>query len=304
MFTGSAVALVTPFGDQCIDLEALERLIDFHIEAETECILFCGTTGESATLTHDEHKQMVAEGSRLIREKRGTNPYPLSMAGTGSNNTREALELTRAARDDGADCALLITPYYNKPTQKGMLEHFRTIARTVDIPQVIYNIMGRTAINVQVDTMVELSQEKNIIGVKEASGDLVQISETIRRCPDDFMVWSGDDGLTLPIMAIGGKGTISVTANILPKDVRALVHSCLKGDYQEAQRIHHYLSPVNQALFVETNPIPVKSVVNWLGETKETGLPHCGDLRSPMSEIEPSHAAMLRGVLKTYGLPV
>ncbi|MBI1387790.1 MAG: 4-hydroxy-tetrahydrodipicolinate synthase [bacterium] len=305
MFEGSAVALITPFTkDDKLDFAALEKLIDFHAAAKTECILVCGTTGESATLTHDEHKQLVRHSAQYIREKRGHDRYPLLMAGTGSNSTREALELTKAAKDAGADVALLISPYYNKPTQAGLLEHFRVIAREVDLPQVVYNIQGRTAVNITADTMVALSEEKNIIGVKEASGNLTQISDIARRTADDFYVWSGDDGLTLPILSLGGKGVISVSANIVPKDVRAMVHAYLKGDHAEALRIHRKMAELNSTLFVETNPIPVKTAVNWLSQSPETGLPHCGGMRLPLTPLLASSESALKKTLKEYGLPV
>ncbi len=304
MFEGSAVALVTPFKDDQIDFNALEKLIDFHFEAGTECILVCGTTGESATLSHQEHKDIIRHAAHYIKSKRGNNQYPLLMAGSGSNNTKEALDLTQAAKEDGADLSLLISPYYNKPTQHGLLHHFRTIAREVDIPQVPYNIQGRTGVNIAVESMVELSQEKNIIGVKEASGNITQISEIARLTDDDFYIWSGDDGLTLPILAVGGKGTISVSANIVPKDVRALVHAYLNGNTAEALRIHQHLAVINKALFIETNPVPVKTAVNLLSQNPESGLPHCGILRPPMVPLLPEHEARLKDVLRDYGMKV
>ncbi|MDX9754251.1 MAG: 4-hydroxy-tetrahydrodipicolinate synthase [bacterium] len=304
MFEGSAVALITPFRDDKIDFKALEQLIDFHCKAETECVLVCGTTGESATLSHEEHKALIRFCADYIRDKRGSNPYPLLMAGTGSNNTREAMELTESAKLYGADCALLISPYYNKPTQGGLLAHFRAIARAVDIPQIPYNIQSRTGVNIEVDTLVELSQEKNIIGVKEASGNLAQISEIIRRTDESFLVWSGDDGLTLPILALGGKGVISVSANIIPTDVRALVHAFLQGNAAEALRLHQKMAILNKVLFIETNPIPVKTAVNLLSAAPDYGLPHCGDLRLPMTPMGLANQEILKKALADYGLPV
>ncbi|MBZ0257149.1 4-hydroxy-tetrahydrodipicolinate synthase [bacterium] len=302
MFVGSAVALVTPFSGESIDYKALEKLIDFHANAGTECILVCGTTGESATLTHTEHKELIKHSADYIRSNRGSNPYPLLMAGTGSNSTKEALELTRGAKEANADCALLISPYYNKPTQKGLLEHFRVVAREVDIPQVVYNIQGRTAVNVSTETMVALSEEKNIIGVKEASGNLSQISDVIRLTPDDFYVWSGDDGITLPVMSLGGHGVISVSANIVPKEVRAMVHAFKDGNAAEAMRIHHSLAELNSTLFIETNPIPVKTAVNLMSEKAGSGLPHCGDFRLPLVPMEPNNLERLKNVLNKYQL--
>ncbi|RJP25739.1 MAG: 4-hydroxy-tetrahydrodipicolinate synthase [Candidatus Omnitrophota bacterium] len=304
MFQGSAVALITPFRDDAVDFAALETLIDFHVRNKTECVLVCGTTGESATLSHEEHKAIIRHSAEYIRSVRGENKHPLLMAGTGSNNTKEALELTRAAKQAGADVALLITPYYNKPTQGGLLKHFRTLAREVDIPQVPYNIQGRTGVNISIETMVELSQEKNIIGVKEASGNLSQISEVARLTGDDFYVWSGDDGLTLPILAVGGAGAISVTANIVPQDVRAMVHAYLEGNLRQALAWHRKLSALHQSLFYETNPIPVKTAVNLLSRTPEYGLPYCGELRLPMVPMTRSNEEKMKTVMKEYGLPV
>jgi 4-hydroxy-tetrahydrodipicolinate synthase len=304
MFEGSAVALITPFTNEKIDFDALNQLMDFQFAAQTECILVCGTTGESATLAHDEHKQLIRHCSEYIRAKRGSNPYPLLMAGTGSNSTKEALELTQYAKETGADCALLISPYYNKPTQKGLLHHFSTIAREVDIPQILYNIQSRTGVNIDIDTMDELSKEKNIIGVKEASGDLHQISETVRRTSDDFRVWSGDDALTLPILSLGGKGVISVAANIIPKDIRAMVHAFLQGDSQQALERHQRMAVLNSTLFIETNPIPIKTAVNILSKAPEYGLPYCGGFRSPMIPIQEKNLQQLAEVMSKYGLPV
>jgi 4-hydroxy-tetrahydrodipicolinate synthase len=304
MFEGVAVALVTPFTDDGIDFRALERLIDFHVKAQTECILVCGTTGESPTLSHAEHKQLIQHSVNYLRTARGANKYPLLMAGTGSNSTREALDLTKAAQESGVDVSLQVTPYYNKPTQAGLLYHFQTLAREVAIPQVIYNIQGRTGVNVNLETVVELSKEPNIIGVKEASGNIAQISETCRLTPDDFYVWSGDDGLTLPILSVGGKGVISVTANIIPEDVRELVHSYLKGNHARALQLHRRMSDLNKTLFIETNPIPIKTAVSMLSRSPQTGLPHCGPLRPPLVGMSPSHEEKLKNVLLEYGLPI
>jgi len=304
MFEGSAVALIAPFRNGGVDYNALERLIDFHVKAETECILVCGTTGESATLSHQEHKDIIRHAAQYVRSVRGGNRYPLLMAGSGSNNTKEALDLTQAAKDLGADVALLISPYYNKPTQQGLLQHYRTIAREVDIPQVPYNIQSRTGVNIAVDTIIELAQEKNIIGVKEASGDLGQISEIARRAPEGFKVWSGDDGLTFPILSIGGAGVISVSANIIPKDVRAMVHAYLKGNLSEALRLHRRMAALNKILFVETNPAPVKTAVNLLSRNPDYGLPHCGELRLPMVPLLPANEEKLVKVMREYGLSI
>ncbi len=304
MFRGVAVALVTPFSQGGIDFQALEKLIDFHVAAQTECILVCGTTGESPTLSHPEHKQLVKHSVEYLRSVRGNQPYPLLMAGTGSNSTKEALDLTQSAKKDGVDLCLQVTPYYNKPTQAGLLHHFRTLAREVDIPQVIYNIQGRTGVNVNLETTLALAKEKNIIGTKEASGNLTQISETCRLAPDDFYVWSGDDALTLPVLAVGGHGVISVTANLIPRDVRSLVHSYLQGDIKTALSFHQKMSDLNKVLFVETNPIPVKTAVSKLSQSPGSGLPHCGLFRSPLVPLAPENEQKLFRAMREYGLPV
>lgn len=304
MFEGSAVALVTPFENNVVNYPALQKLIDFHAAAGTDCILVCGTTGESATLTHDEHKQIIDFSAKYIRSIRGSGAFPMLMAGTGSNSTHEAIELTQSAKNSGADMALLISPYYNKPTQKGLFEHFRAVAEAVDIPQIVYNIQGRTAVNVLTDTMVELAAIPNIIGVKEASGSLSQISDVVRRTPDDFMVWSGDDGLTLPILSVGGKGGISVSANIIPKDTRAMIKAYLAGDHAEALRLHQKMAGLNAALFYETNPIPVKTAVNLLSKDPGYGLVDCGAFRMPMTPMDPANEKRMADVLRAYGLPI
>jgi len=301
MFTGSAVALITPFRDGSVNFAALEKLIDFHIAGGTECILVCGTTGESATLTHQEHKAIIKHSVDYLREKKGKRKYPVLMAGTGSNNTAEALDLTAYAKEAGADSALLITPYYNKPTQQGLIQHFRTIARSVDIPQVVYNIQSRTGVNVSTDTMVELAAEPNIIGVKEASGNIDQMSDVIRRCPEGFYVWSGDDGMTLPLLVLGGHGVISVIANIAPRETSQMVHDFLGGRVTEARTMHHRMTSLVKALFIETNPIPVKAAINFLSRNPEYGLPHAGGLRLPLVELSPASQEILERELRAFG---
>jgi len=301
MFTGSAVALVTPFKEHAVDFPALEKLIDFHVTAETECIVVCGTTGESSTQSHEEHKRVIRFATDYLKARRGSNKFPLLMAGTGSNNTAEAMDLTIFAKEAGADCALQITPYYNKPTQKGLLEHFRTLAREVDIPQVVYNIQSRCGVNVSTEVMVELAQEPNIIGVKEASGNIGQMSDVIRLCPEDFYVWSGDDGMTLPLLALGGKGVISVVANIAPRETSKMVHDFLEGRVEDARAIHHKMTPLVKSLFIETNPIPVKTAVNILSANPEYGLPHCGGFRLPMTDMSPQNREIIERELRAFG---
>ena len=301
MFTGSAVALITPFKNGSVDYPALERLIDFQIAGGTECILVCGTTGESATMDHDEHKAVIKHSVDYIKDKRGDNEYPFLMAGTGSNSTAEALELTAYAKEAGADCALLVSPYYNKPTQRGLLEHFRKIAREVNIPQIVYNIQGRTAVNVSTETMVQLAAEPNIIGVKEASGNINQMSDVIRLCPEDFYVWAGDDNMTFPLGALGGKGVISVIANIAPRETSQMVHDLIEGRIAQARAMHYKMAPLVKALFVETNSIPIKTAVNILSGNPEYGLPHAGEFRLPLVDLAPSSREVLERELRAFG---
>ncbi len=289
MFQGSMVALVTPFKDGAIDEAGLERLVDFHKKNGTDVICPCGTTGESATLSFDEHHRVV---ETVVRAAAGAVPI---MAGTGSNNTDEAIELTRHAKAVGADACLLITPYYNRPTQEGLYLHFKNIAESVDIPLVLYNVPSRTGVNMLPDTVARLSRFETIVGIKEASGSLAQISDIVNKCEDDFDVISGDDVNTLPLMAVGGKGAISVTANIAPRAVADMIHAVLKGDYAEGRRQHHHLLELHNALFLQTNPIPVKTAAGMMGLIS-------AEMRLPLSPMPSDLNAALEGVLKKYGL--
>ena len=286
---GSMVALVTPFKNDKVDEGKLKELVEFHIENGTKAVIPCGTTGESATLSLAEHDRVV-EVVTKIAKKRIT-----VIAGSGSNNTKEAIRLTRHAKDVGADAALLISPYYNRPTQQGLYLHFKAVADAVDIPIVLYNIASRTGVNIEPETIAELAKIKNIVGVKEASGNLDQMSRIAQLCGDEFALISGDDSLTLPLMAIGGTGVISVVANIAPKDVADLVDSFLKGDLRHAKKMHYKLLPLIKAMFIETNPIPVKTAMSLMGMI-EPGL------RLPMCDMKPENLAKLRKALKDYGL--
>ena len=289
MFSGSMVAIVTPFKNGRVDEKALGDLIEFQIGQGTSAIVPCGTTGESATLSHAEHNRVI---EFTVASVNGRVPV---IAGSGSNSTEEAVALTRNAQKVRADAALLICPYYNKPTQEGLFRHFRSVAESVDIPQVLYNIPGRTGVNMLPQTVERLLAFKNIVGIKESSGSLPQVSEVIRLCGDRLSVISGDDALTLPILSIGGRGVISVAANIVPGDCSQMVASALKGNWEEARRLHHRLSPLFDALFVETNPIPVKAALELLGR--------CGsDVRLPLSPISDANLEKLRTGLKQYGL--
>ncbi|MFM8552531.1 MAG: 4-hydroxy-tetrahydrodipicolinate synthase, partial [Nitrospiraceae bacterium] len=251
MFTGSHVAIVTPFRKGRVDEKALGDLIEFQIANGTNGIVPCGTTGESATLSHEEHDRVVALTVEAVRRR-----VPV-IAGTGSNSTDEAIMLTQHAKKAGADGALLITPYYNKPTQEGLFLHYKAVAESVDLPLVLYNIPGRTGVNMAPATVARLASLRNIVATKEGAGSLPQVSEIILACGDRMTVLAGDDALTLPMMAGGAKGVITVTANIAPADMSAMTAAYLAGRIEEAKRLHYKLYPLFTALFYETNPIPV-----------------------------------------------
>jgi 4-hydroxy-tetrahydrodipicolinate synthase len=286
---GSMVALVTPFRNDAIDEPALERLIEMHVQAGTTALVPCGTTGESATLSHDEHDRVI---ELTVQAARGRIPV---IAGTGSNNTREAIRLTAHAKDAGADAALLIAPYYNRPTQRGLYLHFKAIAESVEIPLVIYNIASRTAVNIEPETFAELAKLPNVVGVKESSGNLEQMSRILQLTEGRVALLSGDDALTLPVLAIGGAGVISVVANLVPKDTVAMIEAFQAGRHEDAVRRHGRLLPLTRALFLETNPIPVKTAMGLLGViAPELRLPLC-----PMSE---ANAQRLTEALRQYGL--
>ena len=270
MFTGSLVAIVTPFRKGKVDERALADLIEWQIANGTNGIVPCGTTGESATLSHDEHNRVIELTVEVVRRR-----VPV-VAGTGSNSTDEAIALTKHAKQAGADAALLITPYYNKPTQEGLYRHYRAVAEAVDLPLVLYNIPGRTGVNMLPATIARLTTLPTIVGVKEGSGSVQQASDLVQMCGDRLTVLAGDDALTLPMMAVGGKGVITVTANIAPAEMAQLVKAFAEGKIEEARRIHFKLSPLFAALFVETNPIPVKEALSLMGKIDpELRLPLC-----------------------------
>ncbi len=289
MFQGAMVALVTPFKEGKIDESNLKELINFQIEGGIDAIVPCGTTGESATLSHEEHKRVM---KITVEAVNGRIPV---LAGTGSNNTMEAIRLTGYAKEAGADGALLITPYYNKPNKEGVYQHYRKVALEVDIPIVLYNVPGRTALNLDPETVARLAEIPNIVGIKEASGSLQQISEIINLCKENFSVISGDDFITLPVLAIGGKGVISVTANLVPGDVSRLYDSFEKGDYDRARKLHYKLLPLNNAMFLETNPIPVKTALSLLGRISP-------EMRLPLGPMSDTSLKRLQKVMKEYGL--
>lgn len=290
MFKGSIVAIVTPFKNGKVDEKKLRDLIEFQIKNGTSGIVPCGTTGESATLSFDEHDRVIAITIEQARKR-----IPV-IAGTGSNSTEEAIMLTRHAAKSGADASLQVSPYYNRPTQKGLYEHFKAIAESVDIPIILYNIASRTGVNIEPETIAKLAHDcKNIVGVKEASGNLDQMSRIKALCGEEFDLISGDDSLTLPILSIGGVGIISVVANIVPRDVVDLVSEFQKQNFQKAQELHYKLLPLIKAVFVETNPIPIKTAMGLMGLCEP-------DLRLPMCEMLPENLEKLKKALKEYRL--
>jgi len=289
MFKGSMIPIVTPFKDGKIDEDGFQNLIEFHIKSGTDAIVPCGTTGESATLTHKEHERLVD-----ISIKTANNRVPV-IAGTGSNSTEEAIKLTTYAQKAGADGALLITPYYNKPTQEGLYQHYKNIAVKTDIPLILYNVPGRTGVNMLPETVAKLSEIPSIVGIKEASGSLRQICEIIYLCGEKCSVFSGDDFTNYPILAMGGRGVISVTANIVPDKVAAMWDAFESGDHTKAREIHYQLLSLNNAMFLETNPIPVKTALGLMGKISP-------EMRLPLSPMSQNNLEKLKKVMAKYKL--
>ncbi|MBW2314259.1 MAG: 4-hydroxy-tetrahydrodipicolinate synthase [Deltaproteobacteria bacterium] len=291
MFEGVHTALVTPFrdGDGSVDEAALRALVERQVAAGVDGLVPCGSTGESATLSHAEHRRVVEV---VVEAARGRVQV---IAGTGSNNTREAIELTHHAKEAGADGALLISPYYNKPTQHGIVEHFSTIARECSFPLVVYNIPGRTASNIEPETMARLSDVEQIVGVKEACGDLHQMSQAIAASSPDFTFLSGDDAMTLPLLAIGGHGVITTVGNLVPAEMVELVQAYKGGDLDRARSLHYRVLPLIDAIFRETNPIPVKAAVAMQGLISE-------GIRLPLTPISSEGRESLRLLMKEFGL--
>lgn len=289
MFEGVLTALVTPFRDGDLDENALRDLIERQIEAGVDGLVPCGSTGESATLSNAEHEAVV---EITVEAARGRVPV---VAGTGSNSTAEAIEYTRHAKRAGAAGALLISPYYNKPTQQGIFEHYAAVACAAQLPLFVYNIPSRTGSNILPATMARLAELEYVVGVKEACGNLGQVSELIARCPDDFDVLSGDDALTLPLLAIGARGVISTTSNVAPAEMCELVRAFRAGDAARARAIHYQLLPLFDALFCETNPIPVKAALHLMGVIGP-------EIRLPLTPIEENDRERLQVVLKELGV--
>ncbi|MFW6323566.1 MAG: 4-hydroxy-tetrahydrodipicolinate synthase [Desulfovibrionales bacterium] len=289
-FQGALTALVTPFRNNEVDEDAYRAHVEWQIEQGIDGLVPCGTTGESATLSHDEHKKVI---SICVDQAKGRVPI---LAGAGSNNTSEAIDLAGYAKDAGADGVLLITPYYNKPTQEGLFEHFKAIAAEVSLPSVVYNVPGRTGVNVLPATMARMFREiPEVIGVKEATGDLKQVSEVIEYCGPDFLVLSGDDFTVLPLLSLGGQGVISVVSNIAPAKMAGLCSAYAKKDLEKAKALHFELSPLSRAMFIETNPMPVKTSLHLMGRSAL-------EMRLPLVPMQPENRAELERILRQEGL--
>ena len=291
MFEGTFVAIVTPFKNGNIDEEALRGLIDYQIAGGVDGVVPCGTTGESATLNHEEHDQVIRITVGACKGKIKV------LAGTGSNSTHEAIELSQSAKKAGADGLLQITPYYNKPNQEGLYQHFSSIAGNIDLPIILYNVPSRTSVNMSPETVARLAKIQNIVGIKEASGSLQSISKIINDCGKEFTVLSGDDPLLWPILAIGGKGVISVTANILPTKVVAMCKAAAKGNIKDAQSIHYELMDINDTLFIDTNPMPVKAALHLMGKIES-------EVRAPLVRLSSNNLEKLKKIMISHGLPI
>jgi 4-hydroxy-tetrahydrodipicolinate synthase len=289
MFSGSIVALVTPFKNGKIDWQSLESLVEFHIQNGTNGIVPCGTTGESATLDHVEHHDVIKAVVKAVKKR-----VPV-IAGTGSNSTHEAIELTIGAERAGADGALLISPYYNRPMQEGIYQHYKKVAESVGIPLIVYNIPARTGSKIEPETLARLSEIKNVAGVKEATGSVDQAIDVIRLCGDRLAVYSGEDSLTYSLMALGGKGVISTVANIAPKAMAELAGACLKGEWERGRDLQLKLIPLIHAVFIETNPIPAKTALGLMGKCTD-------ELRLPLTPMAEGNVKKLRQAMVDFGL--
>ena len=291
LFEGSGVAIITPFKDGKINYDAMGNLIEWHIENKTDAIIVCGTTGESATMSDEERKTTI----KFVVDK--VNKRIPVIAGSGSNNTAYSVELSKYCQEVGADGLLVVTPYYNKSTQDGLIKHFTTIAESVDIPIILYNVPGRTGVNIKPTTVEKLSKVKNIVAIKEASGDISQVAEISRLCGDDFAIYSGNDDQIVPILSLGGSGVISVLANVLPKETHDIVEKYLSGDIEEARKLQLSLNELVSSLFIEVNPIPVKAAMNLMGL-------EAGELRLPLVEISETNLKVLANNMKKCGIEI
>ncbi|MGE0156389.1 MAG: 4-hydroxy-tetrahydrodipicolinate synthase [Geobacter sp.] len=289
MFKGSIVAIVTPFSNGAVDEEKLRELVEFQIEGGTDAIVPCGTTGESSTLDYEEHDRVIQIVVEQVKKR-----VPV-IAGTGSNSTREAIEMTEHAKQLGADGCLLVTPYYNKPTQEGLYLHYKAVAEAVAIPQILYNVPGRTGVNLLPETVARLSAIKNIVAIKEATGSLQQASEILALCGDQIDVLSGDDFITFPMMACGAKGVISVLANIMPKAVGDLTDAYFAGDLAKARQLHLDTLKISNAMFIESNPVPVKTALGLMGKCSD-------EVRLPLAPMSEANKNKLAAIMKEYKL--
>lgn len=291
LFEGSGVALVTPFKNGKINYEKIDELIEWHIKNKTDAIIVCGTTGESATMTDEERKKTI----KFVVDK--VNKRIPVIAGSGSNNTMYSIELSKYCQEVGVDGLLIVTPYYNKATQDGLIKHYTTIANSVDLPIILYNVPGRTGVNINPNTVKIISEVENIVGIKEASGNISQVSEIARLCGEDFAIYSGNDDQIVPILSVGGIGVISVIANILPQKTHDIVQKYLQGDIEESRKLQLSVNELVNSLFIEVNPIPVKAAMNLMGM-------EVGKLRLPLTEISEKNLEILRNNMIKYGIEI
>lgn len=291
IFEGSGVALITPFKDGKVNYEKMGELIEWHIANKTDSIIVCGTTGESATMTDEERKTTI----KFVVDK--VNKRIPVIAGSGSNNTAYSIELSKYCQGIGVDGLLIVTPYYNKTTQDGLIKHYTTIANSVDLPIILYNVPGRTGVNIKPSTVEKLSKVENIVAIKEASGDISQVAEIARLCGEDFAIYSGNDDQIVPILSLGGSGVISVLANILPKETHDIVEKYLSGDVVESRKLQLGVNELVSSLFIEVNPIPVKAAMNLMGM-------EAGELRLPLIDISKQNLEVLRNNMVKYGIKV
>ncbi|MBN1035961.1 4-hydroxy-tetrahydrodipicolinate synthase [Clostridium botulinum] len=285
VFEGSGVAIVTPFNDKGVDYDKLKDLLEWHVKEGTDSIVICGTTGEATTMTENEKKTVIKFAVDIINKR-----IPV-IAGTGSNNTLSAIEMSRYAQSVGVDAILVITPYYNKTSQKGLFKHFKAVNDSVNIPIILYNVPSRTGVNITPKALVQIAELNNVVAIKEASGNISQIMEMKSLCKDKIDIYSGNDDQIVPIMSLGGKGVISVLANVIPNEVHTLTKKCLEGKFDEALDIQLNRLKLTNALFIETNPIPVKTAMNLMGF-------EVGSLRLPLCEMEDSNLETLKTILK------
>lgn len=289
IFTGSGVALVTPFKNDGVDFEKLREIIEWHIENETDSIIICGTTGESATMSDKERKEVIKFTVDVVNKR-----IPV-IAGSGSNNTAYSVELSKYCEEVGVDGLLVVTPYYNKATELGLIKHYEAIANSVDLPIILYSVCGRTGVNLAPSTVKKLSQIKNVVGIKEASGDISQVAEIARLCGEDFYIYSGNDDMVVPILSLGGKGVISVVANILPKDTHDMVMQYLNGNIEKSRKLQLRMNGLINSLFIEVNPIPVKTAMNLMGMD-------VGELRLPLTNMTEKNLEILKSEMNGYGI--